>query len=58
MDQLTYVDKDFDFHIVLKDMHRDAIISGKEKVPENRRMETGLHSRDTESNPQTLSYSK
>ena len=31
MDQLTYVDKDFDFHIVLKDMHRDAIISGKER---------------------------
>jgi arylsulfatase A-like enzyme len=31
MDQLTYVDKDFDFHIVLKDMHRAAIISGKER---------------------------
>jgi len=31
MDQLTYVDKKFDFHIVLKEKHRDAIISGKER---------------------------
>ena len=29
MDQLTYVDKDFDFHIVLKEMYRDSIITGK-----------------------------
>ncbi len=31
MDQLTYVDKDFDFHIVLKEMYRDSIITGKER---------------------------
>ena len=44
MDELTWIDEDYNYQFVVKPEYRDRIVAGQTTLPENQQLETRLHS--------------